>query len=218
MEKREYRILYQGGTGELVEKKSRFIASVAGIGQEQDALDFIAAKKKEYWDARHNCYAFTLGDNHQLTRASDDGEPAGTAGRPILDVLLREEIHNAVIVVTRYFGGVLLGTGGLVRAYQGAAQAGLAASCIAVQKCGQLLTIHTDYTEFGRIRYVLEQEEIPILGTEYGQDVTISLCVETDRASTVSDLLTDKCGGRIRIEAGSEQRFIEMDHKILLSD
>ena len=124
------KILYQGGTGEIVEKKSRFIANVFEIHSEEEALSHLAQVKKKYWDARHNCYAFVAGDRHQLQRCSDDGEPQGTAGRPMLDVLLKEEVHNALIVVTRYFGGTLLGTGGLVRAYQKAAQEGLLASTI----------------------------------------------------------------------------------------
>ena len=100
-----YYFAYQGGTGEIVEKKSRFIATVAPVASEEEALRFIEQTKKQYWDARHNCTAFTLGSRHQLTRCSDDGEPAGTAGRPMLDVLLKEDIHNVAVVVTRYFGG-----------------------------------------------------------------------------------------------------------------
>ena len=115
MENRPIRILYEGGSGEIVEKKSRFIATIEKIETEEDALAFIAGMKKQYWDARHNCYAFVAGKNHELQRCSDDGEPNGTAGRPMLDVLLREDIHNLAVVVTRYFGGTLLGTGGLDR-------------------------------------------------------------------------------------------------------
>ena len=122
--------VYIGGEGEIVEKKSRFIATVRPVASEEEAVAFIAEMKKKYWDARHNCSAFVIGDRQELSRCSDDGEPAQTAGRPMLDVLLREEIHNVAVVVTRYFGGVLLGTGGLVRAYQGAVQAGLASSTI----------------------------------------------------------------------------------------
>ena len=103
------KILYQGGVGEIVEKKSRFIASVAPVATEQEALDFIAAKKKEYWDARHNCYAYIIGSKQEIMRCSDDGEPAQTAGRPMLDVLLSASVYNIVVVVTRYFGGILLG-------------------------------------------------------------------------------------------------------------
>ncbi len=107
--------IYTGGEGEITEKKSRFIATVRPAASEEEASAFIAEMKKKYWDARHNCSAFVIGERQEITRCSDDGEPAQTAGRPMLDVLLREDIHNAVVVVTRYFGGVLLGTGGLVR-------------------------------------------------------------------------------------------------------
>ena len=120
-----YKTIYEGGEGELVEKKSRFIATVRPVETEEEALAFIEEMKKKYWDARHNCYVYSVGMNREATRCSDDGEPSGTAGRPMLDVLLGAGIYNAAIVVTRYFGGVLLGTGGLVRAYSGAVQAGL---------------------------------------------------------------------------------------------
>ena len=122
------KIVYQGGEGEIVEKKSRFIATVRPISSEEEAAAFVNEMKKKYWDARHNCFAFTLGEHHETCRCSDDGEPSQTAGRPMLDVLLKEDIHNVAVVVTRYFGGTLLGTGGLVRAYQKATQEGLAAS------------------------------------------------------------------------------------------
>ena len=98
--------VYIGGEGEIVEKKSRFIATVRPVASEEEAVAFIAEMKKKYWDARHNCSAFVIGDRQELSRCSDDGEPAQTAGRPMLDVLLREEIHNVAVVVTRYFGGV----------------------------------------------------------------------------------------------------------------
>ena len=146
-------ILYEGGSGEIVEKKSRFIASVAPVTTEQEALDFIAAKKKEYWDSRHNCYAYIIGSNQEIMRCSDDGEPAQTAGRPMLDVLLSTSVYNIVVVVTRYFGGVLLGTGGLVRAYQGAVKEGLS-HCVLLEQChGRLLSITTDYNGYGKIDY-----------------------------------------------------------------
>ena len=120
-----YRVVYEGGEGEIVEKKSRFIATVRPVETEEEAVAFINEMKKKYWDARHNCSAFVIGSRQEVTRCSDDGEPAQTAGRPMLDVLLREGITNVAVVVTRYFGGVLLGTGGLVRAYQSATQAHL---------------------------------------------------------------------------------------------
>ena len=124
------------------------------IDTEEEALAFIARMKKQYWDARHNCYAFVAGKNHELQRCSDDGEPNGTAGRPMLEVLLREDIHNIAVVVTRYFGGTLLGTGGLVRAYQKSVQEGLHNSIIIERMQGQLLEIHTDYNGIGKIQYL----------------------------------------------------------------
>lgn len=109
--------IYSGGSFELEEKKSRFIAHIEPVTTEDEATNFIQTMKKQYYDARHNCYAFVIGDNSEIVRSSDDGEPSGTAGRPILEVLTAEGVTNAVCVVTRYFGGTLLGTGGLVKAY-----------------------------------------------------------------------------------------------------
>ena len=114
-----YRCVLTGGTAEITEKKSRFIATVRRTESEEEAVSFIEEMKKKYWDASHNCSAFVIGRRGQLTRCSDDGEPSGTAGRPMLEVLLGEGICDAAVVVTRYFGGTLLGTGGLVRAYGG---------------------------------------------------------------------------------------------------
>ena len=154
MEHRPVKTIYQGGSGEIVEKKSRFIATVEKIRTEEEALAFIAQQKKQYWDARHNCYAYVAGRNHGLQRCSDDGEPNGTAGRPMLEVLLRENIHDLVVVVTRYFGGILLGTGGLVRAYQKAVQEGLKNSIIIEKRPGKKLRIDTDYNGIGKIQYI----------------------------------------------------------------
>ena len=168
---------YKEGQGELIEKKSRFIATVRPVETEEEAVTFINETKKEYWDARHNCSAFVIGKNQELTRCSDDGEPAGTAGRPMLDVLLKEGIHNTAVVVTRYFGGVLLGTGGLVRAYQGAVQKGLDAAVIVEKFEGQILLITTDYTGLGKIQYLLAQEKITIMDTSYADNVVIKAVI-----------------------------------------
>ena len=113
----ECKIVYQGGEGEIVEKKSRFIATVVPVGTEEEALSFIEATRKKYWDARHNCFAYVIGERNELARCSDDGEPQGTAGKPMLDVLLGNGIHNAAVVVTRYFGGVLLWRSVSLRGY-----------------------------------------------------------------------------------------------------
>ena len=133
---KNYRTVYQGGEGEIVEKKSRFIATVIPAAEEEEALAFIEAMNKKYWNATHNCFAYVIGERNEIQRCSDDGEPSGTAGKPMLDVLLGEELHNTAVVVTRYFGGTLLGTGGLVRAYSSAVKAGLASSVIITKKQG----------------------------------------------------------------------------------
>ena len=150
--------VYIGGEGEIVEKKSRFIATVRPVASEEEAVAFIAEMKKKYWDARHNCSAFVIGDRQELSRCSDDGEPAQTAGRPMLDVLLREEIHNVAVVVTRYFGGVLLGTGGLVRAYTSSAKLGLAAAGVCDVCERNVLTYALDYTYLAKLQNLAAQD------------------------------------------------------------
>lgn len=172
-----YRFVYRAGQGEITEKKSRFIATVQPVTTPEEALAFVAEKKKEYWDARHNCYAYVTGKNQEQMRCSDDGEPSGTAGRPILDVLLREQIHDAVIVVTRYFGGVLLGTGGLVRAYQKAASEGLAAAEILSWQEGRPLAVETDYQGYGKVEYLFRELGVYVEDTDFGQQVTIRAMV-----------------------------------------
>ena len=189
------KIVYQGGEGEIIEKKSRFIATVRPVESEEEAVAFIAEMKKKYWDARHNCSAFVIGDHQELTRCSDDGEPAQTAGRPMLDVLLREELHNTAVVVTRYFGGTLLGTGGLVRAYQKSVQEGLAHSRIIDKRPGRELMIQTDYNGLGKIQYILAKQEIPMMQTDYAEAVKISVIVPEESEKKLAEEITEKTGG-----------------------
>ena len=210
------KILYQGGVGEIVEKKSRFIASVAPVATEQEALDFIAAKKKEYWDARHNCYAYIIGSKQEIMRCSDDGEPAQTAGRPMLDVLLGRELHNVCAVVTRYFGGTLLGTGGLVRAYGGAVQEGLK-NCVVLEKClARKWKVGTDYSGLGKVQYILAEAELPILDSEYGEGVDLTILVPFDQAGAAEKKLIEGTNGRCQIEKLDEVYFGMDDGKIIL--
>ncbi len=190
-----YRVVYQGGEGEIVEKKSRFIATVRPVESEAEATAFIAEMKKKYWDARHNCSAFVIGENQELTRCSDDGEPAQTAGRPMLDVLLKEGITNVAVVVTRYFGGVLLGTGGLVRAYQKAVQEGLAASLVIEKRKGFLLYIDTDYNGIGKLQYLFAQKEISIMESEYGVAVRMTVLVPEERKEEIEKAVIEHTNG-----------------------
>ncbi len=193
------KILYQGGVGEIEEKKSRFIANTLPISSQEEAIEFIEKIKKQYWDARHNCYAYVLGDRHEIQRFSDDGEPGGTAGKPMLDVLLGENIHNMVVVVTRYFGGTLLGTGGLVRAYSGAAKEGLANSVIIEKMQGRQLLLDTNYSDLGKVQYLLMNNNIPILSEDYGASVTFEVLVPLDLEKHITELLIDGTNGRIDI-------------------
>lgn len=194
-----YKIIESGGVGEIEEKKSRFIAHVAAANTEDEAMAFIEEKKKQFWDARHNCYAYVLGEKAQTMRFSDDGEPSGTAGRPILEVIMGSDIRNLVIVVTRYFGGTLLGTGGLVRAYTKAAQAGLAASDIRTMCCGYELTIVTDYNGIGKIQYLLGTRGISTVETDYTEQVTVHVNIPYEDKDAVINEITEATAGKAKI-------------------
>ncbi|MCC8168072.1 MAG: YigZ family protein [Clostridiales bacterium] len=210
------RIVYTGGQDEIIEKKSRFIATVRPVATEEEAAIFIAQQKKTYWDARHNCSAFVIGEHQELTRCSDDGEPAQTAGRPILDVLLREDIHNAAVVVTRYFGGVLLGTGGLVRAYQKATQAGLAASTILTKLDGQELSVTIDYSAWGKLQYLFAQEDLAILDTVYASDVRATLLIPLSQKQAIEKLITNQTSGAARLTWGAPISYALNNKEIIL--
>lgn len=195
-----YKILYQGGEGELVEKKSRFIATTRPVKSEEEAAAFVEEIRKKYWDARHNCYAWVIGERGQLSRCSDDGEPAQTAGRPMLDVLTGEGIRDACVVVTRYFGGTLLGTGGLVRAYSGAVQEGLRHSVVVEKLPGRQLQILTDYNGAGKIQYVAAQMGILVQDTEYAEQVNMRVIVPLAQAERFIAQVTERTAGRAQIE------------------
>ena len=209
-------IVLKNGTGEIEEKKSRFIAHVYNVSSDGEAEQYINAVKKKYWDARHNCSAFVIGKRQELTRCSDDGEPAGTAGRPMLDVLLKENIHNAAVVVTRYFGGVLLGTGGLVRAYQQATKAGLSASEIIEKKDGAVLFIRTDYTGIGRLQYLFAQEKITVMDTAYEADVLVKAVIPENDKKRIEKTIIEQTNGTAKLEWGDEVTFAEYDGEVLL--
>ena len=193
-----YKIIAYGGKGEIEEKKSRFIAHVASAETEEEAIAFIEAKRRQFWDARHNCYAYILGEQAQTVRFSDDGEPTGTAGRPILEVLVNSGIRNLVVVVTRYFGGVLLGTGGLVRAYTKAAQAGLAASDVRTMCYGYEILLVTDYNGIGKIQYLLGQRGIPV-EADYAEQVSVRIMVPYEDKESVVHEVTEATAGKAKI-------------------
>ncbi len=212
----EYKILYEGGSGEITEKKSRFIATLRPAESEEEALAFIEEMKKKYWDATHNCSAFVIGERGELCRCSDDGEPSQTAGRPMLDVLLGEEIRNVCVVVTRYFGGTLLGTGGLVRAYSGAVKAGLENCQVVTKRLAKELEVTTDYSGVGKIQYLAAQNGITVLNSEYGENVVFSYLVPSGEAERFAAVLTEGTNGRCRILEKRELYCGLLDNKEII--
>lgn len=207
----ECKIVYQGGEGEIVEKKSRFIATVAPVRTEEEAPSFIEAVRKKYWDARHNCFAYVIGERNESARCSDDGEPQGTAGKPMLDVLIGNGLHNTAVVVTRYFGGVLLGTGGLVRAYSAAVKEGIASSVIITRIRGVKLEISTDYTGLGKIQYILGQRGIRILNSEYTDAVRLEVLLAEEVKEQVKAEITEGTNGQAGLNETEALWFAEID-------
>ena len=206
-----YRVLLEGGEGEIVEKKSRFIATVRKCETEEEAVAFIEEMKKKYWDARHNCSAFVIGSRGELTRCSDDGEPGGTAGRPMLEVLLGEGVRNIAVVVTRYFGGVLLGTGGLVRAYTQAVKAGLENSVIGSMCYGCELEVVTDYNGIGKIQYLLGQRGITPTDSSYTDVVTLRLVIPMQMEEELSKAMVEATCGKVKLEKIQELYYINKE-------
>lgn len=188
------------GNGYYEEKKSKFIATAYPVANEEEALNIIEETRKKYWDARHNCYAFVIGDNNELTRCSDDGEPSGTAGKPILEVILGKQLHNCIVIVTRYFGGTLLGTGGLVRAYQKSAIDSIDNAALARKIPGSHIYVTTDYTGVGKLQYLAAKEEIDIIDTQYAADVLIKLAVPAYKTDRLIKAVTEATAGRAAIE------------------
>ncbi len=217
--KERYKILYKGGEGEITEKKSRFIATVRPVETEEEAAAFIAEMKKRYWDASHNCSAFVIGEENPLTRCSDDGEPAQTAGRPMLDVLLGAEVYNACAVVTRYFGGTLLGTGGLVRAYSKAVREGLL-NCVILEKClADRLRLSTDYSGLGKLQYILSEAGIAVLENRYGEAVEMTILAPAAQSRQIRKKITEGTNGRCGIELQGQVYYgIDAGEIVLLGE
>jgi uncharacterized YigZ family protein len=203
---KEYVTILEPGTDEIVEKKSRFIGYVRHVESEEEALDFVNEIKKKHYDARHNCYAYSIGTEQPLLRFSDDGEPGGTAGKPILEVITGMELVDVCIVVTRYFGGTLLGTGGLVRAYTDASKACIAATTVVTKRLVTPVSITTNYTDFGKIQYLLGNEGIEIKDSVYGEDVVLQVEIFVDDLQRVLKAITEATAARA-VFAQSEPVF-----------
>ena len=213
-----YRTIYQGGVGEIEEKKSRFIATVEHVESEEEAMQVIQACKKKYWDARHNCSAYIIGTRQEIQHCSDDGEPAGTAGRPMLDVLLGEKLCNIVVVVTRYFGGTLLGTGGLVRAYSGAVKAGLAESVVMEKQLGRKIVVTTDYNSAGKLQYIAGQMDLCVLDTLYTDIVQTILLLRPEEWQAFEKKMTEATAGTAKYEEQEFCYFAKVGREVLVFD
>lgn len=211
---KQYKTVYCGGEAETIEKKSRFIATVRPVKSEEEAIAFIEEMKKKYWNATHNCSAYVIGTQGQMQRCSDDGEPNGTAGKPMLDVLLGEEICDVAVVVTRYFGGTLLGTGGLVRAYSGAVKEGLDASTVITKIQGVKLGIQTDYTGLGKIQYLLGQRGLKILDSVYTDHVELNVLIPEHEVDAVKAEITEGTNGQAVMEVLETCYFAEINGEL----
>lgn len=213
-----YKTVYMGGEEEIIEKKSRFIAVAEHVESEEEAIAFIDSIRKKHWNATHNCYAYSIGTVQPLMRCSDDGEPSGTAGRPMLDVLNGAQLCNTVVVVTRYFGGTLLGTGGLVRAYSQAVKAGLEGSLVITRKLAKKLSIDCDYTWIGKIQYLAAQAKLRSLDTDYSDRVKTVLLVPVQECGRFEKQVTEATGGQAEIRDEGTLYYAEADGELLLFD
>ena len=211
-----YLILAEAGSGYYEEKRSRFPAAAYPVRTEEEALALIAAEKKKTYDARHHCFAYVLGPKGETVRFSDDGEPSGTAGKPILEVLLGREVRNALIIVTRYFGGTLLGTGGLVRAYTAAARDALDKAETALVLPAKKVSVSCDYTDLARIeKLVRDDPSVFEGGREYGENVRLLLYLTAGSPEDFGAALGDASSGRAAFELQGETGIVAAGDRFL---
>lgn len=202
----DYKTVLSEASSEFVEKRSRFIGYCKPISSEQEAVDFINKKRGEHWNATHNVYAYSLREGN-IKRYSDDGEPSGTAGMPVLDVIVKNEIFDVCVVVTRYFGGVLLGTGGLVRAYSQGAKAALdAAQIVMMQNC-YICSARCTYNQYGKVSALIMSIGAEIDDTIYETDVRIKFHIKPDILPQLNKQLADATSGGVQAVSENEKYF-----------
>lgn len=206
---KEYKSLRKNAQKEIVIEKSTFIGTAQMVENEEQALEFIQAMKKKYYDATHNVYAYVLGDDNNIQRFSDDGEPSGTAGIPVLEVLKKNELRNICIVVTRYFGGIKLGKGGLVRAYGKGAVAALEASEIIWRRLYQIVEVNVDYTLLGMMQNQLKLAEYQIKNIRYDEMVHLEVYVLDSKTADFQNKVIDWCSGKVELKIIAEEYLIE---------
>lgn len=203
---KDYKTVLENASDEFVEKRSRFIGYCKPVKTEQEAIDFINEKRSEHWNATHNVYAYSLREGN-IKRYSDDGEPSGTAGMPLLDVIVKNEIFDVVVVVTRYFGGVLLGTGGLVRAYShGSKIAVEAAKPVIMQNC-LVCEARCAYNQYGKVSSLIIGVGAAVDDTVYESDVLVKFHIKPDLLGTLNKKLADATSGGVTVEQKDEQYF-----------
>lgn len=203
---KDYKTVLENASDEFVEKRSRFIVYCKPVKTEQEAIDFINEKRSEHWNATHNVYAYSLREGN-IKRYSDDGEPSGTAGMPVLDVIVKNEIFDVVVVVTRYFGGVLLGTGGLVRAYShGSKIAVEAAKPVIMQNC-LVCEARCAYNQYGKVSSLIIGVGAAVDDTVYESDVLVKFHIKPDLLGTLNKKLADATSGEVTVEQKDEQYF-----------
>ncbi|MDN3019020.1 YigZ family protein [Paenibacillus sp. BSR1-1] len=206
-----YFTVKETGEHEIVIQKSRFIAHIKRVETEQEAQEFIQVIKKKHWDATHNCSAYLIGEQDQIQKANDDGEPSGTAGVPILEVLKKRRLKDSAVVVTRYFGGIKLGAGGLIRAYGKATSEGLDTVGIVERKLAQVIHVKIDYTWLGKLEKELRASEFKLKEIHYLDNVIIDTFVEENSVETFVEWMIELTNGQCTIEKG-ERVYLEEDY------
>lgn len=200
----QYKTVLKTAVAEYEEKKSRFIATVMPVSKEEDASAFISGLKTKYWDATHNVYAYYIVGNNTVQRYSDDGEPSGTAGMPVLEGIRRMELQDVAVVVTRYFGGTLLGAAGLIRAYGKAASLGIEAAGIVRNQLCREMTLMMEYPLLGKVQNHLSNSGGVVRDMTYGQDVEIRVYIPLEQEKAFSSDLVEATNARIIIEPGEK--------------
>ena len=195
---------------ELIEKKSRFIGHIAPAATEAEAQAFLDQVRAKYRDANHNVYALQIGSMNEVQRANDDGEPAGTAGRPVLEALKKADLHNIILVVTRYFGGTLLGSGGLVRAYGKAAQLAIEAAQLVEVKPAQMCSITFNYSLLGKMESAVAEQQLQVIDKSYGEDICFLMALPVDQLASLRQAWLDLSAGTIQLQELGERIEIKL--------
>ncbi len=206
----EFKTVLNSALTEFEEKKSRFITNIKPVSTEDEAISFINEIKTKHWNATHNVYAYSINNETLVQRFSDDGEPSGTAGMPVLEVIRRMGVQNVVVVVTRYFGGTLLGASGLIRAYSHGTSLGLEAAEVVTRKLCLNINIMIEYTLFGKLQNMLMTNNNIIKGIQYGQDVELTVLIEMGGEEALIKEVVENTNGRAIIESG-EKEYITLD-------